>query len=345
VRRQPPHASAAGPATHTSTETSSTGTIRTPRCLDSPCSARSKSGPPIRLPGQQRFYTEILVYLAQAGNRGADRYQLTEASGPINQSNKTVTTCAPPSRPHGNGSADKTTVKPGSPTPVPTASTGSTTASFSTPPYSSGYVSAARRTDPLESKTFAPRSNSSGVHHATDRPVVRRPHPQTPYTRLPVSDLDPEDLQSTVIDVAHRMAGVCLSLGDTASARWAVTQGCLTDPGRDSDDLDRPDPHRTSRGLRCRRYPNARLHADLPRLRRPRGTPGLPSGASIPARRTGRPLSRHPSLVAGVQMQHPRCSSRRPDRGVSAGLLAAQLPPSWAQLGHGYSPDLWHVSK
>jgi hypothetical protein len=55
-------------------------------------------------------------------------------------------------------------------------------------------------------------------------------HTRNRYTWLSTSDVDPEDLKSAIVDVAHRMATLCLDLGDINGARWAVAQACLADP-------------------------------------------------------------------------------------------------------------------
>lgn len=58
------------------------------------------------------------------------------------------------------------------------------------------------------------------------------PGMRNPYPWLPGSDIDPDLLTSSVVDVAHQLAERCLADGDTDGVRWAVAQAWLADPDR-----------------------------------------------------------------------------------------------------------------
>jgi len=188
-------------------------------------------------PGRLRFYGEILVYLAQAGKRGADRHQLTEAlwpDRPVKQDGNYLRAGLTHARQWLGRQPDGEHWLP-----------------------EAGPGRIYRLTDGvlLDTALFQRlriRGEAHGpagikdLHTAlelvrgepldgADRPYAS--HTRNPYTWLPTSNIDPEDLKSAVVDVAHRMADMCLKVGDTAGARWAVAQGCLADTGRDSDEL------------------------------------------------------------------------------------------------------------
>jgi hypothetical protein len=58
-----------------------------------------------------------------------------------------------------------------------------------------------------------------------------------PYTWIDGSDIDAGRIITTITDLAHRLASYSVDVGDTATARWAVQQAWLADPGRGPDDL------------------------------------------------------------------------------------------------------------
>ncbi|WP_238005840.1 bacterial transcriptional activator domain-containing protein [Dactylosporangium sp. AC04546] len=58
---------------------------------------------------------------------------------------------------------------------------------------------------------------------------------RNPYTWLPGSDIQPHNLASAVVDTAHQLVRLCLEAGDTAGARRAVDQAWLADPARLDD--------------------------------------------------------------------------------------------------------------
>jgi hypothetical protein len=61
------------------------------------------------------------------------------------------------------------------------------------------------------------------------------PGRRNPYPWLPESEIDPDRLVAAVVDIAHRLAEVCLAAGDTAGVRWAVQQAWLADADRGYD--------------------------------------------------------------------------------------------------------------
>jgi hypothetical protein len=65
------------------------------------------------------------------------------------------------------------------------------------------------------------------------RPVA--PGTRNPYPWLGESDLHPDHLVAAVVDTAHRLAELCLAVGDPEGARWAVRQAWLADPERGYD--------------------------------------------------------------------------------------------------------------
>lgn len=58
---------------------------------------------------------------------------------------------------------------------------------------------------------------------------------RNPYTWLPGSDVQPHNLASAVVDTAHQLVDLCLEAGDTTGARWAVERAWLADPTRLDD--------------------------------------------------------------------------------------------------------------
>jgi hypothetical protein len=58
-----------------------------------------------------------------------------------------------------------------------------------------------------------------------------------PFTWIPNSELDPAVIIPDIADLAHHLATRCLSVGDTAAARWAIDQAWLADPDRGFGDL------------------------------------------------------------------------------------------------------------
>ncbi|MDG4833003.1 peptidoglycan-binding protein [Solwaraspora sp. WMMD1047] len=58
---------------------------------------------------------------------------------------------------------------------------------------------------------------------------------RNPYTWLPDSTIQPHNLASAVVDTAHQLAEHCLAQGDTAGARWAVERAWQADPARVDD--------------------------------------------------------------------------------------------------------------
>jgi hypothetical protein len=58
---------------------------------------------------------------------------------------------------------------------------------------------------------------------------------RNPYTWLPGSDIYPHNLASAIVDTAHQLVDLYLAGGDTAGARWAVERAWLADPARLDD--------------------------------------------------------------------------------------------------------------
>ncbi|MBX7268922.1 LysM peptidoglycan-binding domain-containing protein [Micromonospora sp. Llam7] len=58
---------------------------------------------------------------------------------------------------------------------------------------------------------------------------------RNPYTWLPGSDVQPHNLASAVVDTAHQLVDLYLEAGDTSGARWAVERAWLADPTRLDD--------------------------------------------------------------------------------------------------------------
>ncbi|MEV2240155.1 peptidoglycan-binding protein [Micromonospora sp. NPDC049891] len=58
---------------------------------------------------------------------------------------------------------------------------------------------------------------------------------RNPYTWLPGSDVQPHNLASAVVDTAHQLVDLYLAVGDTTGARWAVERAWLADPARLDD--------------------------------------------------------------------------------------------------------------
>lgn len=60
---------------------------------------------------------------------------------------------------------------------------------------------------------------------------------RSPYAWLPESDIYPGHVASAIVDTAHELADPYLQAGDTTNARWAVGRGWLADPFRSDDGL------------------------------------------------------------------------------------------------------------
>ncbi|GGM67103.1 membrane protein [Micromonospora sonchi] len=58
---------------------------------------------------------------------------------------------------------------------------------------------------------------------------------RNPYTWLPGSDVQPHNLASAIVDTAHQLVNLYLRVGDTSGARWAVERAWLADPARSDD--------------------------------------------------------------------------------------------------------------
>ncbi|WP_240742424.1 LysM peptidoglycan-binding domain-containing protein [Micromonospora zingiberis] len=58
---------------------------------------------------------------------------------------------------------------------------------------------------------------------------------RNPYTWLPGSDVQPHNLASAIVDTAHELVNLYLESGDTSEARWAVERAWLADPARLDD--------------------------------------------------------------------------------------------------------------
>ena len=58
---------------------------------------------------------------------------------------------------------------------------------------------------------------------------------RNPYTWLPASGIQPHHLASAVVDVSHQLVSLYLDAGDATVARWAVEQAWLADPDRLND--------------------------------------------------------------------------------------------------------------
>jgi hypothetical protein len=66
-----------------------------------------------------------------------------------------------------------------------------------------------------------------------DRPAS--PASRNPYSWLPDSQINPDDLVAAVVDTAHQLAELCLAGGDTDGVRWAVQQAWAADAARSYD--------------------------------------------------------------------------------------------------------------
>ncbi|WP_239089269.1 AfsR/SARP family transcriptional regulator [Micromonospora gifhornensis] len=58
---------------------------------------------------------------------------------------------------------------------------------------------------------------------------------RNPYTWLPGSDVQPHNLASAIVDTAHQLVNLYLEAGDTSGARWAVERAWIADPARLDD--------------------------------------------------------------------------------------------------------------
>ena len=58
---------------------------------------------------------------------------------------------------------------------------------------------------------------------------------RNPYSWLPASSIPPHHIASAVVDTAHQLVTLCLDSGDTTTARWAVEQAWVADPDRVDD--------------------------------------------------------------------------------------------------------------
>jgi hypothetical protein len=58
---------------------------------------------------------------------------------------------------------------------------------------------------------------------------------RNPYTWLPGSDIQPHNLASAIVDTAHQLAVLALDAGDTVMARWAIERAWTADPNRLDD--------------------------------------------------------------------------------------------------------------
>lgn len=58
---------------------------------------------------------------------------------------------------------------------------------------------------------------------------------RNPYTWLPGSDVQPHNLASAIVDTAHQLVDLYLAAGDITGARWAVERAWLADPARLDD--------------------------------------------------------------------------------------------------------------
>jgi hypothetical protein len=58
---------------------------------------------------------------------------------------------------------------------------------------------------------------------------------RNPYAWLPNSDIQPYHLSSAIVDTAHQLVEIALAAGDAATARWAVDKAWLADPDRLED--------------------------------------------------------------------------------------------------------------
>jgi hypothetical protein len=58
---------------------------------------------------------------------------------------------------------------------------------------------------------------------------------RNPYTWLPTTSIQPHHIASAIVDTAHQLVTLCLDAGDTTAARWAVEQAWVADPERLDD--------------------------------------------------------------------------------------------------------------
>ncbi|WBC05304.1 LysM peptidoglycan-binding domain-containing protein [Micromonospora sp. WMMA1976] len=182
---------------------------------------------------RRRFHAELIVYLAQRGNRGASAEQLTDALWPDQQvkdaSRRVAITRA---RRWLGESPDGTAWLP---------EMGSDRLYRLRTGYlldwhlfrrlrsrgeSRGAAGAKDLRAALELVRGAPLDGAERAYATGTR---------NPFTWLPESDIYPGHLTSAIVDTAHELAELYLDAGDPTGARWAVQQAWLADPERGDD--------------------------------------------------------------------------------------------------------------
>jgi hypothetical protein len=185
-------------------------------------------------PDRLRFYSEIVVYLASRGTRGAAADQLDEAlwpQRPVTHSSRRVA-MTKVRRWLGENADGQLWLPPNLGTDRLYRIT-------------NGYL-----LDWHLFRRLRTRGEARGAAGATDLrralELVRgapldgadRPYAtgkRNPYSWLPTSGIQPHHLASAIVDTAHQLVALYLDAGNTTSARWAVEQAWQADPDRLDD--------------------------------------------------------------------------------------------------------------
>lgn len=182
---------------------------------------------------RRRFHAELIVYLAQRGNRGASAEQLTDALWPDQQVKDASRRVAITRARRWLGEApDGTAWLP-------------EMASDRLYRLRTGYLLDWHLFRRLRSRGES--RGAAGVKDLRAALELVRGAPldgaerayaagaRNPFTWLPESDIYPGHLTSAIVDTAHELAELYLDAGDTTGARWAVQQAWLADPERGDD--------------------------------------------------------------------------------------------------------------
>ncbi|HEX6869581.1 MAG TPA: hypothetical protein VF163_00660, partial [Micromonosporaceae bacterium] len=180
-----------------------------------------------------RFYAEIVIYLAQRGDRGADREQLDEALWPERGIKDASRRVAMARARRWLGEADDG--KPWLP------EMGSDRRYRLRPGYLLDWHLFQRL------RTRGEEHGQAGGDDLRAALALVRGVPldgadrryaagaRDPYPWLAASGISPDHLVAVIVDTAHRLARMCLDADDPAGARWAVGQAWLADSNRGYD--------------------------------------------------------------------------------------------------------------
>ncbi|MFD6608641.1 LysM peptidoglycan-binding domain-containing protein [Micromonospora chalcea] len=182
---------------------------------------------------RRRFHAELIVYLAQRGNRGASAEQLTDALWPDQQVKDASRRVAITRARRWLGEAtDGTSWLP-------------EMGSDRLYRLRTGYLLDWHLFRRLRSRGES--RGAAGVKDLRAALELVRGAPldgaerayatgtRNPFTWLPESDIYPGHLTSAIVDTAHELAELYLDAGDPTGARWAVQQAWLADPERGDD--------------------------------------------------------------------------------------------------------------